>query len=127
MLSGGLSSRASKAWVPAPEEGCSSALTVLGASTLPAHHTQGSPAPRWHPGVAGTPGRSPCVVGLCPLWGGWTTRVFQVTPGTVGASSTGTHWRGSSWPAGGSAATTWGPAVDVTRVPPPQGSWPLAR
>lgn len=94
-------------------------------ATLTTPRTRGPPAPRWHPGAAGAPGRSPCVVGLCPLQGGRTVRVFQVTPGTTGASSTGTQWRGSSWPAGGSTATTWGRAADGIRAPLPQGSWPL--
>lgn len=50
-------------------------------------------------------------MGPCPL-GGWTVRVFQVTPGTVGVSSTSTQSRGNSWPAGSSTATTWAQAMD---------------
>lgn len=83
-------------------------------STLPTPHSQGSLAPRQHRGAAGAPRGSPCAAGPCPLQGGCTVRVFQVTPGTVGVSSTGTQTRGNSWPAGGSTATTWAQAMDAT-------------
>lgn len=84
------------------------------------------PAPKGpqHPGAVGAPGRSPCAAGLCPLQSGWTVRVFQVTPGTIGASSTGTQRRGSSRPAGGSTATTWGWAVGGTGHPCPRAASP---
>lgn len=114
----GLSSRASKAWVSVPGKGSHSVATTLGTQH-PAH----PPLPR----VPGTqaaprcsrgPQGSPCAAGSCPLQPGWTVRVFQVTPGTAGVSSTGTQSRGNSWPAGGSMATTWAQAMDGTGVVP---------
>lgn len=125
MPSGGLSSRASKAWAPAPGKGPTQHPLPRAPSTLPSPRTRGPLAPRQHPGAAGAPGRSPCVAGLCPLQGGRTVRVFQATPGTVGVSSTGTQWSGSSRPAGGSTATTWGRAAGGTGASLPQGTWPL--
>lgn len=89
-------------------------------STLPTPHSQGSLAPRsW--GAAGATKGSPCAVRPCPVQGGRTVRVFQVTPGTVGVFSTGTQQRGNSWPAGGSTATTWAQAMDDTEAVPCQG------
>lgn len=89
-------------------------------NTLPTPHSQGSLAPGQHQGAAGALRGSPCAMGPCPL-GGWTVRVFQVTPGTVGVSSTSTQPRGNSWPAGGSMATTWTQAMDDIGAVPCQG------
>lgn len=111
----------------AKQQGLKGLGACAGKGRYPAQHPRHPapcppPAPEgpWHPGAAGALQCSPCAAELCPLM----VRVFQVTPGTGGVSSTGTQRRGISWPMGGSTATTWGQAVGSTRAPLSQAVGP---